>query len=863
MSNPKEGINRRDSLKLMLGATGSSFLSSLQPVNDLAMPKGVGSESPQSPRSVTELSEGWRFFLSDDLEGAEAVAFDDRAWEQVTVPHTWQTFTNQSDYSHCWYRKHVSVPTNRRGERTYLGFDGAGIMAEVYLNGVKLGRHIGAYTRFVFEATDYIRPGRDNLLAIRCDSKTDIIGNLSRLPGEDRKLFYFCVATGLYRPVWLITTDACHISPMDYGSTGIYITESNLTRGGVDLSIKTVLRNTDVTVRDLSLRHSVLDSSGKLVGEINDRVTAGAGKSIIPVSKGRVDTVAYWSPATPRLYTVRTEVQEKGRIRDLVLTRTGFRTIAMKDGQVTVNGEPISLVGAALHEISEQNFHAVRDDEIRQSLGNFRDIGFNSAFLSHYPHSQLAYDLADEIGLLTWAEDGFVNGSYEPTISAQIVQEFVRQYYNHPCIFCWSAANEPFPANRPAASALLGVLRAEHDPRRLVTFNNEFKYAQFKDPQADFVTSSVFSGWYPDQGDVWTYKYPYINQTGGGGVISHQKDYRDRYHKIRWGLPPYMGEFEPEGYQLYLGEIFSTRAMEYKEYALIFWWAMKDFPGGNFRGVLNTKGLTTFGGYRKDVYYLFQSCLREDMSVLHICGKHWFMRGEEGNCIKVYSNSESVQLLVNGVDHGSQVNGNDYSIDGRSIKHVFYWENVLVAGRNEITATDGVHSEKCVIYFAPQGTMPQEAGSVVTDLQASNGPVWAINRGPESQWPIYGQFDGNANNTFDAVPKVLTPDAPDKITWIVTRRQSDPQWKTDLSFKIAQRAQGEVAVWLLAARTPEASAWVSKMGFSDSGAKGLWRNDFMALVEYALYTKEARAGDQVELHGSKANTDYVVFVTSH
>jgi hypothetical protein len=333
-------------------------------------------------------------------------------------------------------------------------------------------------------------------------------------------------------------------------------------------------------------------------------------------------------------------------------------------------------------------------------------------------------------------------------------------------------------------------MRAERDPRRLITFNNEAKNASFHDPQADFVTTTVFSGWYPGQGEVWmTYMTPYVNQQGGA-VISNQSDYRDRYHKIRWGLPTYTGEFEPEGYQLYMGEIFSKRAIEDRESALIFWWAMKDFPAENYCGIFNTKGLIKFGGFRKDIFYLFQSALRKDINVLHICGKHWFLRGDEGNCIKVYSNSKQAQLFVNGMDRGSRANGVDYSVDGRPIRHVFYWEHVLGAGRNEISATDGVHKESCVLYFAPQGKMSAEASSLVANLEASNGPVWALNYDPEDQWPVYAQFDGNATNTFDVVPKVFHPAAPDGltrvVTRIVTRRQSDPQWGTDLAFNIAR-----------------------------------------------------------------------------
>jgi beta-galactosidase len=458
------------------------------------------------------------------------------------------------------------------------------------------------------------------------------------------------------------------------------------------------------------------------------------------------------------------------------------------------------------------------------------------------------------MGLMIWAEDGFVNGSYEPEVSAGIVREMVRQYYNHPSIFCWSAANEPAKTNRPAVSDLLGVLKAEADPRRLITYNNTHE-VDFADPQADFWTKSNMPGWYPNSGDVWTTRFPYINQVGAGGVITHQCDYMDRYHKI--------SGFEPEGYQQYLGEIVTKRAYEDLDYFLLFWWQMKDVDAENFRGILNTKGLMTFGGYRKDLYYLFQSCLRQDMSVLHICGKHWFIRGTEGNAIKVYSNSKQVKLLVNRTNCGELTNGENYSIDGRLIRDVFYWEHVLVPGRNEITATDGSQSETCVIHFAPDGIMPAETDSLVADLNAEFRPVWAINRAPEDQWPVYAQFDGNSCNTFDAIPEVLCPASSTKITWIVTRRQSAPGSSTYLTFDIASTVDGNSDVWLMVTRKREAPAWISQAGFKDTGLTGQWRNDSTFLVDYELHRKTCRPGESIVLRASGAPTDFAVFVTAN
>lgn len=813
----------------------------------------------EQSRELKELADGWRFFPSDDLVGAEAPDFNDSAWKQVTMPHTWQTVANRTwlthlNYSNCWYRKHFTVPAGDKGERIYLRFDGVGIMAEVFVNGIRLGRHVGAYSAFVYDATDAVKYGADNVLAVRCDNKKEIEGNLAKPTKNKERWFpYYHVAAGIYRPVWLFKTDPCHISPMDYGSSGVYVTESNLTNGGADLSIKTMLRNAGATPQEFALRHTVLDSEGKTVGVLEDRVKVAALSSADLTVKGRLASVVYWTPSDPRLYTVRTELRVGDRVRDVVTTRIGIRSLAMKDGEFVLNGQPIKLVGAALHAVSERNFHAVRNEETRRDMESVKEVGFNTVFLAHYPHPQYAYDLADELGLLVWAENGYVNGSYDPEVSAGITREMIRQYYNHPSIFCWSASNEPDKKNKEATKALLEVVRSEGDPRRLVTLNSVPALA-FSPPQADFEAQSIFSGWYDDGASLWKEPFRYINQSGGGGLITHQAGYRERYHKI--------SEFESEGYQQYLAEAFSKRVCEDHDYFLYLWWAMKDFGAGNYHDILNTKGLETFSGYRKDIYYLWQSCLRADINVLHLGGQHWFLRGNEGNAIKVYSNSKKLKLTVNGVDRGERWNGSNYRVDGRLIKNVFYWEHVLVPGRNDITVTDGKNSQSYVLYFAPDGKLPKEEASLVTDLQASNGPAWGINLSPDDQWPVYAQFDGKSDNTFDVIPDALRAEKGKAVTWIATRRQSDVKNTTDLSFKIAPTVKGQADVWLMTSKWAKPAEWIAKAGFKPTGITGQWRNEKTYLVDYELFKKEVKAGERVELHASSKPTDYVVFVTA-
>ena len=112
-------------------------------------------------RSVS-FNDHWRFFLGD-ASGAQAVAYNDSAWDNVTLPHDYsidQGFTTaapaeqESGYvlgGTGWYRKAFTLSEDLKGKRVSIDFDGVYMNATVYLNGKQLGTHPYGYTPFSFE----------------------------------------------------------------------------------------------------------------------------------------------------------------------------------------------------------------------------------------------------------------------------------------------------------------------------------------------------------------------------------------------------------------------------------------------------------------------------------------------------------------------------------------------------------------------------------------------------------------------------------------------------------------------------------------------------------------------------------------
>src|SRR5450432_2221996 len=122
-------------------------------------------------RHALPLAGDWRF-LRADAPGAEAPAFDDRAWARVSVPHTWNAKDGQDgggDYYRGvgWYRRRVTLPKDETGRQLYVECDGANLETTLFVNGHEVGHHAGGFARFRFDVTSVAKPGAVNLLAFK------------------------------------------------------------------------------------------------------------------------------------------------------------------------------------------------------------------------------------------------------------------------------------------------------------------------------------------------------------------------------------------------------------------------------------------------------------------------------------------------------------------------------------------------------------------------------------------------------------------------------------------------------------------------------------------------------------------------
>jgi beta-galactosidase len=800
-------------------------------------PSATCAPAPAVARQQVLLADGWRFGAQQAAAGPEAEAFDDAAWPQVAVPHTWGAAPMKAG----WYRRRLDVSAQDLQGRVYLHFEGAAILADVWVNGVLLGQHRGAFTRFLFDATPHLRPGA-NVVAVRVNNRLEDAPDT--LPSGRGKQLYRLYG-GLYRKVWLLKAPAVHVDPTDHAASGVFVSARDVTTTSAALDARVRVRNTEAQARQVTVRVRLCDRDGREALVMETPLEVAPGAAADARLSGTLRPPRLWSPAEPHLYGVRAEVVAGGQVMDVVQERTGVRDFQFRDGSFFLNGQPILLRGIGKHQETEAHLSAVTDEELREDFTNLAELGVNTVRLAHYPHAPLAYDLADERGILVWAENGHSNSYKGGATGDQITREMVRQNFNHPSIVIWSAGNE---AGFIRVNRYAGVIQAEDDTRVVAYASNSGLRGKQRYPHLELIAQNTYRGWY--RGLPWEFEdmaqqMRYVSESGGGAVVSNHTDYADARHEIDL--------FEPEEYRQLLAEVhfqnvFRDHPQQIPMYMV---WILRDFGIDKYKG-WNTKGLLTAANSRKDAFYLYQSFLRPDHPVVHLTSKTYFVRrGRADNGVKAYSNARELRLTVNGADLGTRRNGAYKHANGRVIENVFYWPAPLRPGRNDVRVTDGAgHDDGTLVYFAPAaGAAAAEPQALVQDLRSSNprSPAWYIDQPVQPQWPFYWEVDGTADNTFDALPREV-----EGARWIATRRLGKPDARTDLSLRLAQDAD----VLVMTTRGHPLPPGLLRAGFRDTGASGLWRDNDLKRVPYALYQRAATSGERITIRGATA--DYVV-----
>lgn len=700
---------------------------------------GVGSPSAPSDsggRTVYSLTSGWHFRFGGNAAGVTDSAYDDSAWSTVSLPHTWNRVgeyglspSSAMNNAHGvgWYRLHVDVPKVAPGHRLFLQFDAVGNIADVWVNGVPVGRHEGAFSRFRFDVTRFVKPGASNVIVVKADNSKPDIGssteNVIPLGGD------FFVNGGIYRLASLIETDSTQIDMLDHGGPGVYVSTPSVTDDEAKVSVLTKLRNFAPSSRELAVVTTIRDAASRTVSEDSALVKVD-GASTLDVN--RMLTLAHphvWNGLKdPYLYTVSVELRDHDKVIDRVEQPLGVRTFHFDANTgFSLNGEALPLHGASRHQDRLGKGWAISPQDHAEDMAIMAEMGINTIRGAHYQHAQEWYDDADKTGMIMWAEVPFVHqSSFTNSAPKQALidngkeqlTELIRQNYNHPSIVVWSIGNEadirPVQLNlkTPAQSQVmlkeLGALAKREDPSRATGYADCCEDSIPGQPVlsnlADLTGYNRYFGWYygkPEELggflDKMHARYPSmpigVTEYGAGGGLTQHTD------NPLGGPVNVFGRPHPEEYESWVHEQ-SWKALAARPYLSGVWvWNMFDFPSDlREEGdaiYLNDKGLVTFDRkVRKDVFYFYKAQWSSEPT-LHITGRRYVDRAYPVTDVRVYSNAERATLLVNGQPRG----------DALCPEHICVWQNVaLKPGDNQLTvnATRQGHAlSDAVTWHAP------------------------------------------------------------------------------------------------------------------------------------------------------------------
>lgn len=632
-------------------------------------------------RRATVLAAGWTFERGD-VPGAAQPGFDDKSWDKVTLPHSFNASDGeQLSYYRgpTWYRRWFDIKAIDPGRRLFAQFDGAATVADVYLNGRHIGRHEGGHAAFRYDLTGSLIPGR-NLLAVRVDNGTSRV--ITPLGGD------FTLFGGLYRPVSLIETDDVHFDLLDHGGPGVTANASNIRANSADIAVEARLSNDGARRRRTRITAQLIDAAGREVAQASTAVVARPGGVNVAQLKLRLPSPHLWDGVRdPYLYRVLTRIGESG---DEVTVPLGIRSFAFDPARgFILNGKPYPLRGANLmHGARPGKGTAVTEAEIAEDFAILREMGSTAVRLVHFQHPQRAYEEADRLGLVAWTEIG-INSEIEDTPSfranaAQQMRELIAQNFNRPSVVMWGVGNEVYAEDAEVAR----VLRELHQVAKQADRDRPTVYAhccQADDhPKAkvtDLIGFNRYFGWYPDaKGTIgeWAERFhaahptrPFaVSEYGAGASILQQED------PPRPVVPA--GGWHPEQFQTLYHE---RNWLELREKPYLwgtFVWVAFDLASagrneGDRRGI-NDKGLVTYDRRtRKDAFYWYQAHW-SDKPMLHITSRRFTLRHNPSAEVKAYTNAGPATLFINGVSQGSKM----------PVDHILRWPVMLRPGSNRI-----------------------------------------------------------------------------------------------------------------------------------------------------------------------------------
>jgi beta-glucuronidase len=504
----------------------------------------------------------------------------------MDIPSDWNTQNPQLFFYEgtVWLKKDFMF-YKTAGTKAILYFGAVNYEAKVYVNGKKVGEHIGGYTPFNFDVTDVLVDGH-NFVVLKVDNKRRKDG----VPTVNMDWWNY---GGITRDVVLSVVPQTYIQ--DYSLQ--YKSDNKGTIYGW-IKLNEPIGNIPLTIEiaELKIKQEFkTDTDGFAKFEIKTKPQL-------------------WSPENPKLYDV--IFSSKG---EKFADKIGFRTIETKGKDILLNGKKIFLRGICIHE--EAPFtqgRAWSREHAVTMLSWAKELGCNYVRLAHYPHNENMVREAERMGLLVWSEIpvywtiAWENAGTYQNAERQL-HDMIYRDKNRCAVIIWSIANEtPHSDLRDKFLSSLSKYARKMDNTRLISMamevvtegDNVQSLNDNMNEYVDILSFNQYLGWYWGSTEAcritkWNIPYnkPVVVSEFGGCALQ--------------GLHGPKTDIWNEEYQ----EELYIRTLEMLEkidgFAGVSPWILVDFhsPRRQLSGVqdfFNRKGLISNNGIKKKAFFVLR-----------------------------------------------------------------------------------------------------------------------------------------------------------------------------------------------------------------------------------------------------------------
>jgi beta-galactosidase len=369
------------------------------------------------------------------VSGSEAPGYSDSGFTTVVTPHTvtplsWGNW-NPSEWEQQWiYRKHFEHAAVAGG-RVFVDFQGVMTTATVYLGGVQVAKHQGGYLPFSVELTPHLAAG-DNVLAVVVDATWQQVPPDGKAGGPG--YVDYLQPGGIYRDVALRVVPEVFLSD-------VFAKPINALSSSPGVEIQATIDAASVPKGPLKVTAEVLDGATPIGSAATTVSLTEVGATVATFTVSSLSGITLWSPATPKLYDIRTTITGRDLQPHTVLITTGFREAKFQADGFYLNGQRLEIFGINRHQLFPYTGMAAperlqrRDAELIAT-----ELNCNMVRCSHYPQSPYFLDACDELGLMVWEEPPgwrYMGDSAFQALVLQNVHDMIIRDRNRPSVIVW------------------------------------------------------------------------------------------------------------------------------------------------------------------------------------------------------------------------------------------------------------------------------------------------------------------------------------------------------------------------------------------------------------------------------------------